>query len=205
MIKVNDDIFNFAYGMALADATRRTDAASINKTGLSCLLPIVKEYANSVINGDHPDFCKYEEKCETALEAVNITIFTFGNIQKLINMTMKYLYVGYYMEPKYREYFKCCHAPMDARMRDFIFKRYKAKGYELPKFDKECAWSKMGRKAEESKYKIDNYFAYQEAIAKLIEEEGHNACTPIEFEFLAFAHADEPEYEINYNSFSEVK
>ena len=77
------------------------------------------KYAQKVLLGKNPCFYDYETRFKTELSKEEISGLTFGNIQKLINMTMKYLYIRYYDEC--RENFRCCHAPMDNRMIKIYF------------------------------------------------------------------------------------
>ena len=95
----------------------------------------------------------------------------FGNIQKLINITMKHLYAKYY--DSNREAFRCCHAPMDDIMRDIVGRAYKAE------FRKNLgisggAWSSI---------KEDKYKKFQDAIVALIEKSGSD-CLPLEFDYM---------------------
>lgn len=42
--------------------------------------------------------------------------FTFGNVQKLVNMTAKYMFLSAYENENKRVLFKHCHCPMDGIM-----------------------------------------------------------------------------------------
>lgn len=86
-------MFDFIYMEAMEDATRRTRAASVKKTVLDDeeIKNIVKEYASLVIAGKNPSFDEYKKKIEAQLQKRRISKFTFENIQKLMNMAMKYL------------------------------------------------------------------------------------------------------------------
>ena len=88
----------------------------------------MKAYAEAVVDGKYPDFYKYEEQIGRIVAKSDVKghIFGFGNIQKLINMTMKYLFIRYYDNVE-REYFFCCHAPVDSIMRDKVFQELKEK------------------------------------------------------------------------------
>ena len=64
----------------------------------------------------------YEGKPDTAGN------FSFGNAQKLINMTIKHIYLHTYTIdslgfPSIRERFRYCHCPMDSIMLQDVWKR----------------------------------------------------------------------------------
>ena len=48
--------------------------------------------------------------------------FTFGNAQKLINMTAKYYYISCCMNSAKRENFKYCHCPVDCLLLEKVWK-----------------------------------------------------------------------------------
>lgn len=51
--------------------------------------------------------------------------FSFGNAQKLINMTIKYFYIMTYRDESKRELFKNCHCPMDGNMLRIVYDKEK--------------------------------------------------------------------------------
>lgn len=174
---INKVAFDFIYNEALNDSTRRTDAASIKNEILKydTAKDVVYNYAQRVIEGKMPDFYEYEEKFENELSKAGITGFTFGNIQKLINMTMKHLYINYY--DKIRENFECCHAPMDSRMIEIVGKMYrKMTGRYLG--ISECAWSTIQR-GNSGMNSLKSYAKYQDAIDSIVKEKMYR----IEFDF----------------------
>ena len=178
MDMINEMAFDFIYNEAMDDATRRTNAASIKDKVLKCkdAKIVLFEYAKNVIVGKNPCFYEYENRFENEISKVGISGFTFGNIQKLINMTMKYLYIRYY--DGCRENFGCCHAPMDSRMIEIVGKMYSnITGENLG--ISECAWSKI-EKGSTSKNNLESYKKYQEGINKIINEKN---MFPIEFDF----------------------
>lgn len=189
MKEINPYFFDFIYEESLKDATRRTDAVKKNGDDFSpmelveksmVLKSIVKNYAESVINGEFPDFCECEKQFEEELDKEKIEGFTFGNTQKLINMTMKRIYFKY--SDICREYFKCCHAPMDMKMRDLVCKKYK-KIHPGNKLGIEnCAWSKIQRDSEGIN-SIESYNKFQAAISEIISAE-NSSFYHIEYDYV---------------------
>ena len=197
-MNIKDWIFDFAYNEALIDATRRTHAAgykeSVSKNDEA--KGFVREYANSILNGNHADFYETEKKVE---ECISNPKFTFGNTQKLINMTMKYLYIVCYHDIALRDIFEVCHCPMDKTMKDIVVKRYRKAVEEdgAPKDystfincdgnESECwsdvSWSNIER-AYVDKYPTQNvYYSYQKMVEYLA---GKDELFPLEYDFKEF-------------------
>lgn len=177
-------IFDFIYREALNDATNRVLKEGQKKKicDNSKLKNEICKYVNDIITGKNPDFSKTIESIEKMLQKNNIDYFTFGNIQKLLSMTMKYYYIRYY-DREEAKYFDCCPAPMDMSMRDKVYKLYKEKTGKAPAFSPETAWSKItSDNPENEKYKTENYYNYQEAIDEIISDEKMN-CNKIEFDY----------------------
>ena len=75
---------------------------------------LVKEYVDDIIAGKNPNFYAVEKAVETAFDQfIPGKNFTFGNCQKLINMTVKYFYIVTYSCLSIRSNFNNCHCPMD--------------------------------------------------------------------------------------------
>lgn len=132
-----DLIFNFAFDMALRDATlqkayRGTDKKILRENDEA--RRFVKEYIHDIFIECHPCFYDIEKKVE---ESYNRFIgdnklvdsegkpaqFSFGNSQKLINMTAKYMYITAYTDDAVRAKFQCCHCPMDSIMVERVIKK----------------------------------------------------------------------------------
>lgn len=137
--EIKDKIFDFIYRMAMRDATMMKAYGGENKKDLykiSKARDIVRKYADNVIKGCCIDPDEHEKAFkETACEVCNVInkekskynikgTFNFGNAQKLINMTVKYLYVGYCENECLRENFKYCHCPMDTIMLERVWEEY---------------------------------------------------------------------------------
>ena len=186
--EINAHIFDYIYELALRDATtrvlRKGEKAILSENDR--IKELVKEYAEGIINGDGTDFYITAREIEDLRGEIDD--FTFGNIQKLINMTMKYLYVKYYDNAAIRDRFEKCHAPMDGIMRDFVYRKYRTLFGEKPQFDYDLAWSNL---LENDKKK---YEAYQEAVKKIIKKE-NKKMIPIEFDYVAWGKDPDEELE----------
>lgn len=186
---INDYIFDFAYGEALNDLYWRKEAGikeCVEKT--EEIKKAVRAYADAVIMGEMP--CLYN----TAHVIENICIketdkkLEFGNIQKLINITMKHLYIKYY--DTNRKAFRCCHAPMDDIMRDFVGRAYK-KAFKKYLGISGVSWSSVSE---------EEYKKYQDAIVALINK-SESDCLPIEFDYMNWG-KNNPD-DIKYEFFKE--
>ena len=167
-IVLDDFIFDFYFEMAANDAMNRVskegDKKKLIKKENNKIKSAVKEYVESIINGDN-NLC-FDDAVNKITEENNksnekIEHFSFGKIQKLINMTIKYLYVKYYDNPKIAIQFDICDAPMDSYMMKFVFECYKYFYNEKPSYDKYKAWSTL-------KNKEDEYESFQKAIDSII-------------------------------------
>lgn len=128
--------------------------------------------------------------------------FGFGNAQKLINMTAKYIALGIYMDDC-REDFQYCHCPMDgvmvdkvtklagrlvdegeeglrASLENFAYKRPRAHDWAAKD---EVRWSKLTLENRKP------YEGFQEVVRALAEREG---LSPLELDFCVWG-SDEDE------------
>ena len=195
---LKDYIFDFAFNEALVDATRRTGAAGCKEKVLNSEAKrIIKDYADAVLRGENP--CFYGTATEVE-NSINEEKFTFGNTQKLLNMTIKYMYIACYNDERLRKLYASCHCPMDRRMKEKVIKQYK----EETKGNKELeavleykcedgtrskdwekvSWSKI-TKTLVSKYPEENpYTRFQKMVLYLAKKEG---LSPLEYDFKEFS------------------
>lgn len=181
-------VFDFIYKMALDDATRRIKGINqaIRKVIWNKKIKddIVKKYTESVIKGENPDFKDCINKILDVVHDEFKIKITFGIIQKLLSMTMKYLYIRYY-GTEIEKNFNCCNGPMDSVMRDSVLGYYDNKKLEKklenPGFDRETAWSKLDKGTSDKKYKLDNYDNFQKGLELIKDNE--NICNKIELDF----------------------
>lgn len=187
---IGNKIFEFAYELALRDATIRT-AYKGNKAVLrrnNTAKKIIKDYIDSIIKGEPTDFDSVASDVEQSFteyvkpKKENV-IFTFGNTQKLINMTVKYMYIATYDNEKIRDRFKNCHCPLDSYMRDKVWAEIKncddsdiaeCRNFLSKHRFYNCSWSKIKSDGREI------YDKFQETVRFLAEREG---ITPVNFDY----------------------
>lgn len=181
-IATDDAIFNFVYELAMRDATIRT-AFSGNREWLrnnGRAKQAVKDYVDNIINGDVADFEKTARAVwEAFTDENNNHVFKFGNCQKLINMTCKYMFITAYQNNDRRENFKHCHCPMDRKMVAIVVESANDYGINVDdvKKIKNCSWSRLEFQNAEIP---QEYIIFQNAIRVLAEKENK---TPIEFDY----------------------
>lgn len=120
--------------------------------------------------------------------------FGFGNAQKLINMTAKYMFISAYQDSDKAKLFDQCHCPMDGIMVDKVTKlagRLVDEGEEglrasLENFAYKCPRAHDWAAKDEvrwSKLTLENrkpYEGFQKVVRALAEREG---LSPLELDF----------------------
>ncbi len=171
-------IFRYAYSNAFHDATlrkafrRKTDEEDVafakrKQEIFVSAYPVVKDYMVKIIENSHPkpidsirNICNDESG------------FTFGNAQKLVNMTSKYFYTVVCKDINKREWFSECDCPMDGKMMELLLKQRTDFKYS------NLSWSKL----EIIDGKIpDEYSDFQNSIRILCDEQG---IYPIEYDYI---------------------
>ena len=244
--KIDDAIFDFAYVMAMRDATQQRAFSATDKKLLwqahsdenreEALAPLrenikklLRNYIGKILDEnvkpeDVPDFYEVADKIQRAANEFvkeasmkvppkegeqadgKLAVFTFGNTQKLINMTVKYMFIATYDRPELRERFKQCHCPMDSIMLDQVAKRvgvveteskqkeFATKFVKVVKHRdgskehkiKDISWSTLEWKSSGKGTETgapNEYLLFQAAIKELAEEKSLN---PIEYDFFAW-------------------
>lgn len=187
---MNDKVFGFAYMMAFRDATMRNAFPRRDGESDKTLQDrkteikkhsnqIVHDYIDAIMSGQNTDSLDSPDPIETIFQLCDQENtdngFTFGNAQKLVNMTAKYMFLSVYNDPKKRKNYVSCHCPMDSVMMDRI--RENSEKYGLGNIKWKYSWSRL-RIEDES---VKEYERFQEYIRKIAEEEG---ILPIEEDFL---------------------
>jgi len=129
---------------------------------------------------DESFLCTVRDVCNAVNENAENDYFTFGNAQKLINMSAKYAYTICLADPTYRERFRFCHCPMDLGMLDKVWYMHKGKFNEkrLGSHDSFCSsWST--ETAEDQTFP-DRYNKFQQAVKDII---ANTEIYPIEFDY----------------------
>ena len=188
---MNDYVFDFAFSEALDDAIRRTDAAGLNDSQfIESAKEAVRKYINTIIESKKGT--DLSDLFDKTVISINLskkpkTIFSFGNIQKLINMTAKYMFISGYENKTLRKKFEICHCPMDSKMRNYVWKEYKLKFpndknlLKVPEGGREyIAWSKLRFDDTDDARSNEYYRNFQDMVKILAKEEG---ISPLEYDF----------------------
>ncbi len=181
---IDDYIFDFVYVAAMRDATMQL-AYTGNKKGLwnptkgdEGTVNTIKEYLRGhvleILDGKYSEPDKTEEDYSASLLALSKTIcgeinyFTFGNAQKLINMTVKYFYITTFGEPEKRKCFRYCHCPVDGKMLNKVWNDKIKKENHWRSDDFQAAWSKEDFDVEDKSKLPTRYSAFQKAVRALV-------------------------------------
>ena len=126
--------------------------------------------------------------------------FTFGNIQKLINMTIKYMFRVCYLDKEKRRYFVYCHCPMDRIMIEIVSQEYKSAVVKYSLEDEgnlliqspwrtktgpsKITWSKIGFPNQESNEDFQNHKVYEDfqQMVRALAQKEH--ISPIEYDYM---------------------
>lgn len=202
---IDDKIFNFAYIMAMRDATQQQAFPAANKKLLwekadetVVAYSLLKGYINDILDKgkQEQDFYEVEKDIEKAVnefiktngmkkatkkdepESNEDAVFTFGNAQKLINMTAKYMFISAYQDSDKAKLFDQCHCPMDSVMIEKVASRAKGSAdvYADVKLFKNSnvRWSRITSEKKEP------YEAFQRVVQCLAKEQ---KLSPLEFDF----------------------
>jgi len=204
-VDVQNRIFDFCYMNALRDATLQLAFSGKTKDIAESedVKELVKEYARSLagitkpIQDDNYIYNLIDLITNMAPQSHDkenrIVMFKYGNAQKLVNMTAKYLFIRNYSKMEYIELFKKCHCPMDSLIIKAMKKDIKIRS-DLDKsikaiydgiYDKEntntwreyldLPWSLCSE---------ERYRFFQTVINKIIENKYNNEISPLEYDYL---------------------
>ena len=201
---LSDKVFDFIYICAMRDAILQKafigEKAWIDK--IDKPKHILRTYIDKILNQEFKT-----QACHDAffLKTVNEIckeinsfkpdyakdVFSFGNAQKLINITAKYIYGICYSHPQLRTGFQYCHCPLDSIMLNKVWKMYKEQYGEDMRKRKLCSseffcqsWGSEGQQGntqpELSKFPI-RYTKFQSAVNDII---GEGTLYHLEFDYL---------------------
>ena len=125
---IQDKMFNFIYTLSLRDALLRNAYKYPKKPLFNNIhaRDILKNYVNDVLNGANYNFYEIEKEIENSFRNfLGNNTFTFGNSQKLVNMTFKYAYLFCYKNNQLTKCFSHCHCPMDNIMINVVIDEIK--------------------------------------------------------------------------------
>lgn len=188
---LDDLIFNFAYHMAMNDATmqKANKGKKRDIESNESVKDAVRKYITDIFDGKKYSFCDTADNVRKAVG--DDKLFTFGNIQKLINMTAKYMYITCYHDNSKRNLFKNCHCPIDRNVIDTVYNKYKncGKNADLLNYkdsgkqtsDKsKISWSNFSFEYTDSRDSRAIYDHLQEMISELAKKAN---LIPIEYDF----------------------
>lgn len=138
--EMREKMFAFLYGCAMHDAILQKAFDATEKTWVgevTAPIQYVQEYVDRVLGNrfaskeEHDDY--FLQLANRICSAINeegekrsiTTVFGFGNAQKLINMTIKFIYGFCYQDSSLRQGFRFCHCPLDRYMLAAVWKRAK--------------------------------------------------------------------------------
>lgn len=197
---LDEKIFSFAYEFALRDATLQkayTGSLATLRQNTDAK-QVLKAYINTVFdrNADEDLFWETARRVEHSFSAFlgeQQPRFTFGNTQKLINMTTKYMFIACYRNGDLRQAFAFCHCPMDQIMVGKVIKELERVYAESSSIEErqqirqlmsrgwkrllQSPWSKM------ESGNVDQYVLYQRIVRFLSTREG---LSPLEYDFLVW-------------------
>lgn len=201
---VSNRIFGFIYGCAMRDAILQK--AFIGEKswieGIEKPKAILMSYIEKVLNNEfesqenHDAF--FLKTANEICKEINGNkpdyandIFSFGNAQKLINITAKHIYGFCYYNPSLRDAFRYCHCPLDSIMLNKVWKMYqedfgkdtrKTKLLSIEFFCK--PWGNEGAQENIQPELLSfpsRYMKFQNAIRDII---GNDNLYPLEFDYL---------------------
>ncbi len=202
-MEIGDAVFGFVFDMAIKDATKQK-AFGIkgeekkwlyDKNRMKSVIYILEEFVQKVIDGrcytnQESYNQKFNELCEDICNKINSiksdkdincnSTFTFGNAQKLVNMTLKYTYIAHFDNDDNNN-FRFCHCPMDGKMIKLVVNETANTSAENVVKLKGVYWSKIdfNKRGVES---IDRYYDFQSVIKELAKE-----LMPLEYDFIHWA------------------
>lgn len=203
MNNLEEKMFDFMYQLALKDAIQQKAFKGKKKHLIenNDSKNLLKQFVDNLLNGNIKEN-EFDEKFKELLGGVEKSFemkqgekqgkFTFGNTQKLVNMTIKYVYLTTYKTPKTREYFKNCHCPMDRIMKNKVWKELKKKVKTLSNQNQKGEGQALIKKIKNDKKNYDKawsqvqsiddqqYKLFQEAVRFLADLE---KITPLEYDY----------------------
>lgn len=200
-------VFAFVYGCAMHDAILQKAFPAEDKKWIGeeeSAKDRLRAYIDQVLQNsfvsqdDHDrhflatanDICTCINNSKHKPAAMNVD-FSFGNAQKLINITVKHVYSVCYYNAALRKGFQYCHCPVDRIMLGKVWEMYKDAtdrktcAAKLGTKEQFCtSWGKEG--LETGKQPLlsslpERYVTFQQTVRTLI---GEGDICPIEFDYI---------------------
>ena len=186
----------------MTDATKRTSSATFKDDLINNVdaKVIVKRHIKNILKNEPEDVITVITKVANFFKN-DENGFSFGNAQKLVNMTVKYFYIMTYDNKTDRSLFRKAHCPMDRIMRDIVVKKYKAaiaeddkqKNKRVEYYSRDdgsgetsdwssVAWSKIDDR------NVERYRKFQEMVSYLCEID-EDSIYPIDFDYKYYRNA----------------
>ncbi len=201
MEKFNDDnLFHFVYVCAMRDAVLQKAYVGEKKwlwtTETIQAENSVRKYIDHLLEIGFQSQKEHDgyfmnvvlEVCNIINEKITVDKkeghFSFGNAQKLINITCKYFYITCYKYTDLRNNFKYCHCPMDSILLDYVWKIIK-NNQNMTSFEFKKSWGNEELKNDgDCNFELpDRYMLFQESIRYLASQKN---IFPIEYDFLVW-------------------
>lgn len=192
---MQDYLFDFAYGEALRDAINQQAFKGEKNYLYDCKegKAAVRKYIDDILKGEHPSFEDAEKNTEKIFNDYiksqrpeSNQRFTFGNTQKLINMTVKYIFISAYAQSyeEFRKLFSDCHCPLDRLMAGMVREEFdKADDEAAQRIKKQLSdnYKRINKDMTWSNIDVETYNCYQQMVRLLAEKE---KLIPIEYDFV---------------------
>lgn len=202
---VEDKIFNFVFIAAMRDATYQKAYDVKEKKWLWSkethdVMKKLKDHIDRILSHEYcpknhalndnnresydKDFLELAKSICSDINTLeknhNIeNVFSFGNAQKLINMTIKYFFMVSYRNIGLRCAFSYCHCPMDEEMLKIVYQNAREK-IKNKDFTSEEFYKGWGAMHLENNQLPQRYIVFQEAVRELAEQKN---MTPIEYDY----------------------
>ena len=182
------DVFNAAVQTAYNDAARTfTGIGGKSDKAKKILAREIKKYFDNKMpcvtkddfDGLHFNLCKaFIDQLKK--DGYNST--TYGQAQKVVNMTFKYLYCLPDATTTYNEYFEYCHVALDSFTLEWIWRNCDPRSRNLNKYE---AWSNLNKDDYYAgKTKRPGYDSIVSLYRAKITSSLYINCTPFQVEFI---------------------
>lgn len=145
----SEEVFEFLYRCAMVDAIsmksfkgKKKWVYNVQEAKKCVKVYVDKLFAQDSFKSQEEHDTLFLEIAHKICDAINQNKdreddFTFGNAQKLLNMTAKHCCIYTYMNPSLWDIFKFCHCPMDGRMLENAWEKYNERDFNIILKDKE--------------------------------------------------------------------
>lgn len=195
-MNVDEKIFDFIFIEAMGDATiegaygegkselKDVSKLSQSKKSLCTFVEKVREGGFSNQEDYDDEFLELAKTvCSEIADITGDNEFTFGNAQKLINMTLKYFFITTYGRGKEeRDKFQFCHCPMDVTMINTVWGHRDELGDLMKEVKSDYFHKSWGNEDFENGCYPERYKIFQCAVRFLCDNDKEDLF-PIEYDF----------------------